>query len=78
MSGHEILALCDVRNPMTGPNGAAHVFGPQKGADEKEIVLIDQGLSHLAKLLKKKRHIDVEHFPGSGAAGGLGRCDGIV
>ena len=67
-----VLALCDVRNSMTGPNGAAHVFGPQKGADEKEIELIDQGLSHLAKLFREKLGLDVEHFPGSGAAGGFG------
>ena len=68
----KVLALCDVRNPMTGPNGAAHVFGPQKGADLDQVELIDRGLKHLAKLIKDKLGIDVEDYPGAGAAGGFG------
>ena len=64
----EIVAMCDIDNPLYGPEGAAYVFGPQKGADPATVELLDKGLRHLAKVMKT----DDELAPGSGAAGGLG------
>lgn len=68
----ELLVACDVRNPMTGPQGAAHVYGPQKGASPDDVRVLDDGLRHLAKLFREQLGSDVEQFPGAGAAGGMG------
>lgn len=68
----EIIAMCDVTNPLCGPNGASAVFAPQKGADANAVALLDQGLAHLASLLKRDCQTDVSALPGAGAAGGLG------
>ncbi|MCM8759195.1 MAG: glycerate kinase [Candidatus Omnitrophica bacterium] len=67
----DITVLCDVRNPLTGKFGAARVFAPQKGADEKMVELLEKNLSHYAKVIKKQLKKDIEKLPGSGAAGGL-------
>ena len=67
---HNITALCDVRNPLFGPDGAAYVYGPQKGADKDDVILLDDGLRHLSDILKKNG-IDAD-VPGAGAAGGMG------
>ena len=64
----EIVAMCDIDNPLYGPEGAAYVFGPQKGADSVTVEVLDQGLRHLAKVMATGD----EYAPGSGAAGGLG------
>ena len=68
---HNIVALCDVKSPLYGPQGAAYVYGPQKGATAADVVALDQGLRHVAQLLQAdgKQGFDVE---GAGAAGGLG------
>jgi glycerate kinase len=68
----EVIVACDVRNPLTGPDGAATVYGPQKGATDEQVTLLDTGLSHLAGLIRRDLNIDIETLPGSGAAGGLG------
>lgn len=68
----EFLAACDVSNPLTGPNGAAYVYGPQKGADKSMVEKLDKNLRHLAKLIKDQLDKDIENVPGAGAAGGLG------
>lgn len=47
----EIIAMCDIDNPLCGPNGAAAVFGPQKGADEYTVKLLDEGLLHMAEVI---------------------------
>jgi glycerate kinase len=60
----------DVRNPLFGSDGAAHVFGPQKGADEDAVELLDAGLRNWASLLREAGGQDV-NVPGSGAAGGF-------
>jgi len=62
-----ITVACDVTNPLTGPTGAAAIYGPQKGATPQQVVELDRGLAHLAKLM----NIDPDQ-PGFGAAGGLG------
>lgn len=68
----EILVASDVTNPLTGENGASVVFGPQKGATEEMVQLLDKNLKHYAKILRRDVGIDIEFLPGSGAAGGLG------
>ena len=72
LEGIEIIGMCDVDNPMHGPQGAAYIYGPQKGADSKMAVELDKGLEHLANIIKKDLHIDVANIPGAGAAGGIG------
>lgn len=68
----EIVTMCDIDNPMYGPDGAAYIFGPQKGADEKMVEDLDQGLRNLADLIKKETGKDLKDVPGSGAAGAMG------
>lgn len=68
----DIVAMCDIENPMYGPEGAAYVFGPQKGASENEVKLLDEGLMHLANVIKKNLRADVAAIPGTGAAGAMG------
>ncbi|MGA2141267.1 MAG: glycerate kinase [Brevinematales bacterium] len=68
----EIVAACDVKNPLCGPFGAAAVFGPQKGAAPEVIPLLDEGLAHFAGKIHEFLKIEVKDIPGSGAAGGMG------
>lgn len=72
LSGVEIVSMCDIDNPLCGLTGAAHVFGPQKGADEEEVNLLDKGLENLAEVVKRDLKLDIKNLPGSGAAGGMG------
>lgn len=65
-------AVCDVDNPLCGPNGAAHVYGPQKGASQRQVEALDAGLANLADVIERDLGLDVRDLPGSGAAGGLG------
>ena len=67
-----VKCLCDVKNPLFGLNGAAHIFGPQKGADKEQIEEIDTGLRNFAEVVKKDLHKDISEIPGAGAAGGFG------
>lgn len=62
---------CDVNNPMYGPEGAAHVFAPQKGADKYSVEILDRGLRNIADIIFRQTGKDVSSFPGSGAAGGI-------
>lgn len=68
----ELITMCDIDNPLCGPQGAAAVFGPQKGADEATIRLLDRNLAHLAGVMKKDLGKEVREIPGAGAAGGMG------
>ena len=68
----EIIIAADVKNPLTGKNGASRVFGRQKGATESMIAKLDQNLQHYAAIIKRDLKKDVEFLPGAGAAGGLG------
>lgn len=72
VAGANIRVACDVTNPLTGPNGAARVYGPQKGATAEMVMQLDANLQHLAAVIRDKLNLDVEHLPGAGAAGGLG------
>mgnify|MGYP003287968626 CR=1 FL=1 len=67
-----VVVATDVDNPLTGPNGAATVFGPQKGASEEDVALLDRALGHFAAVIYRDLGIDVRHVEGGGAAGGLG------
>ncbi len=68
----EFLVACDVTNPLTGPNGASAVYGPQKGATAEMVAELDANLRHYAALIRRDLGVDVEAVPGAGAAGGLG------
>lgn len=70
-AGCEFLVACDVKNHLCGALGAATVFGPQKGADEEQVKILDAALAHYAAVLKDKLHCAAADTDGSGAAGGL-------
>jgi len=67
-----IQVACDVDNPLTGPQGASHVYGPQKGADAVMVEKLDTNLGHMATLIREQLGKDINNVPGAGAAGGLG------
>ena len=67
----EFVAVNDVNNPLYGPSGAAHVYGPQKGADAEAVNQLDAGLSRLDKIVQRDLGKDSANLPGAGAAGGL-------
>ena len=64
--------MCDVNNPLTGPDGATYTFGKQKGGSPEILDELEQGMIHYAALIREKVGTDVDQIPGSGAAGGLG------
>jgi glycerate kinase len=68
----EIVTMCDIDNPLYGPQGAAHVFGPQKGADPAMVEFLDGQLRAVSDKVIQELGIDVSAIPGSGAAGGMG------
>lgn len=68
----EILGLCDVENPLTGPRGASVTFGPQKGASPEDVWALDAALANLAAVAARDLGVDLSREPGAGAAGGLG------
>jgi glycerate kinase len=68
----KVMVACDVTNPLTGPNGASHIYGPQKGADPVTVLQLDRALAHLAGAFEREFHINVADIPGAGAAGGAG------
>lgn len=63
---------CDVDNPLYGENGAAAIYGPQKGADKETIKTLDEYAINFSKVVSKKYKTDYENISGVGAAGGLG------
>lgn len=72
LSFESMEVLCDVTNPLHGPRGAAWVYGRQKGGSDDVLAQLDDGLKHLAALVKAQLGRDVADLPGAGAAGGLG------
>lgn len=68
----EVLVACDVTNPLTGPDGASRVYGPQKGADPEAVDQLDHALENLAERIHKDLGKDLRDLPGGGAAGGMG------
>jgi glycerate kinase len=67
-----VYAASDVTNPLCGPTGAAAVYGPQKGADEEMVGLLDKALGQLATVIERDLGLELRDLAGAGAAGGLG------
>jgi glycerate kinase len=72
LAGIEMIAATDVEHPLLGPSGAAHVFGPQKGADPATVAALERRLTEWAADLEAATGHDVRAESGAGAAGGLG------
>jgi glycerate kinase len=68
----KITILCDVKAPLTGPHGAARVFGPQKGATPRQVFKLERGLSRWENVLHQSGYLPRNRASGAGAAGGLG------
>ena len=64
--------ICDVDNPLCGPLGASCFFGPQKGATQELVELLDNNLARYAQIIHQTTGIDVREVKGAGAAGGMG------
>ena len=67
-----IEVACDVANPLCGPAGASHVYGPQKGATTAQVRQLDANLHHFARIIQRDLGVAVLDLAGGGAAGGLG------
>ena len=67
-----IEVACDVTNPLTGPNGASAIFGPQKGASIEMVKILDDNLAYFSQITKRDLNKDLDKEPGAGAAGGMG------
>lgn len=72
LRGVSLTLMSDVDNPLCGVRGAAHVFGPQKGADAAMVERLDAGLAHLASVIERDLGARVADIPGAGAAGAMG------
>ncbi|MEU6973140.1 glycerate kinase [Kitasatospora aureofaciens] len=72
LTGVEVVVACDVDNPLLGPRGATAVYGPQKGADGDDLVVLEEGLTRFADQVAAVTGRDVRQAPGAGAAGGVG------
>ena len=68
----KVRVACDVTNPLIGPLGASHVYGPQKGADADTVEVLDSALGHFAEVIQRDLGKKVADVPGAGAAGGTG------
>lgn len=68
----EITVMCDVTNPLTGPDGATYTFGKQKGGTPEILDQLEKGMKNYANVVKDKLGIDIDRQQGAGAAGGLG------
>lgn len=68
---YDVVALCDVKNPLVGEMGSAKIYGPQKGASESDVRMLDEGLKHLSEVIGSHGY-EYMDIPGAGAAGGLG------
>lgn len=64
--------ICDVGNPLLGARGATYVFGPQKGASDEQLELLESGMNNFADVLEQGLNIDARELVGGGAAGGMG------
>jgi glycerate kinase len=67
----KIYVACDVKNPLLGPMGTVAYYAPQKGATPKMMVVLDEGMLNLSRLVRKMKSINIGKIPGTGAAGGL-------
>jgi glycerate 2-kinase len=67
----DIAVATDVTNPLLGPNGAAAVYGPQKGASPEQVAMLEAGLANFARVVERDLGVDIHAIAGGGAAGGL-------
>ncbi len=67
----QFTIACDVTNPLYGSNGAASIYGPQKGASLQDVIQLDEGLRNLADVVLRQTGVDLQAIPGTGAAGGM-------
>ena len=72
LDGKELVICSDVQNPLTGQNGAAYIFAPQKGATPEQVVELDRNLEYFFNILKEQGYCQTCSRPGDGAAGGTG------
>jgi len=72
MNDVQIVTICDIDNPMFGSEGAACIFGPQKGADPEMVEVLDANLRYLSEKISNDLGINVSGLPGAGAAGAVG------
>ena len=68
----EFIVACDVETPFCGPEGAAAVFGPQKGATPEAVAELEAGMQNLNRIIIRDYGTDLSKTAGAGAAGGLG------
>jgi glycerate kinase len=71
LSKISLTVLCDVSNPICGPQGSARIFSPQKGATPEEVALIARGMDNFASRIENKTHRSLKYIPMTGSAGGL-------
>ncbi len=71
LAAREIAVLCDVQNPLIGPDGASAVYGPQKGAGAAAVADLDRALANYAGIVERDLGVRIAELPGGGAAGGL-------
>ena len=67
----EFIIACDVKNPLTGPDGATYTYGAQKGANAKALEELEEGMRHFGVVLEKTCGIELMELPGTGASGGI-------
>ncbi|WP_300377383.1 glycerate kinase [Nocardioides sp.] len=72
LAGVDLVVACDVDNPLTGPDGAASVYAPQKGADPPCVAALETRMTAWADAVAAATGQDLRHLPGAGSAGGLG------
>ncbi|NLU24635.1 MAG: glycerate kinase [Clostridiales bacterium] len=72
LDGVSVVAMCDIDNPLYGPEGAACMFAPQKGADADTVAFLDGQLRRLDQAIQRNLHRETAQMPGAGAAGGFG------
>ena len=70
LGGLDLVVASDVRNPLLGPDGAAAVYGPQKGASPRDVEVLDAALARYADVLEGATGRRIRDVPGAGAAGG--------
>jgi len=70
LASTQMIVLCDVMNPLTGPFGAASVFGPQKGAKPRDLQQLESGLARLAQVIARQTGKNIADLPRAGTAGG--------
>ncbi|WP_260980103.1 glycerate kinase [Agrococcus jejuensis] len=71
LAGVEVVLCSDVANPFVGERGAAHVFGPQKGADAAAVERLDEGLRRFARVVHAATDVDLETADWGGSGGGI-------